>query len=231
MNPHVDLIKKLLRLGRDKAASPAEASQALNRAMDLIRKHDVDIATLDLDEDEERMVLERVEIGWRVSLAKHHALKILIGHFNVHVVLSKPDAAILGTESDVAIAIYVFEFILGACARATVAWAKKEKLARRKTTGQKRLAFQQGWFYGLRDGLKPPGEATGILEDSKTAIVIAAREKRLKAFVDEQFPELTTVTRKDPRLNRAAIYQGFLAGRETIIHKPLAGSGDQLALC
>lgn len=231
MNPHVDLIKKLLRLGRDKAASPAEASQALNRAMELIRKHDIDLATLDLDEEEERMVLERIEIGWRVSLAKHHALKILINHFNVHVVLSKPDAAILGTESDVAIAIYVFEFIQGACARATSAWAKREKLVRRKTTGQKRLAFQQGWFYGLRDGLKPPGETTGILDDSKTALVIAARQKRLQQFVSEEFPETTTVQRKNPRLNRTAIYQGFLAGRETKIHKPLTSGTQQLSLC
>ena len=231
MNPHVDLIKKLLRLGRDKAASPAEASQALNRAMELIRKHDVDIATLDLDDEGERMVLERIEIGWRVSLTKHHAMKILINHFNVHVVLSRPDAAILGAESDVAIAIYVFEFILGACTRATVVWAKREKAERRKTTGQKRLAFQQGWFYGLRDGLKPPGEATGILDDSKAAIVIAERKKRLDDFVAEQFPETTTVVRKNPRMNRSAIYQGFIAGRETKIHKPLASGQQQLSLC
>lgn len=231
MNPHVDLIKKLLRLARDKAASPAEASQALNRAMDLIRKHDVDIATLDLDEDDERMVLERIEIGWRVSLAKHHALNILLNHFHVHVVISKPDAAIMGTESDVAIALYVFDFILGACTRATCSWAKREKAARRKTTGQKRLAFQQGWFYGLRDGLRPPGETPGVLDDSKTALVIAAREKRLLDFAAEQFPNTTTVKRKDPRQNRTAIYQGFLAGRETRINKPLdGGDGEQLLL-
>lgn len=230
MNLHVDLIKKLLRLARDKAASPAEASQALNRAMDLIRKHDVDIATLDLDEDEERMVLERIEIGWRVSLAKDHAMRILVNYFNVRVVLCRPDVAILGTESDVAIAIYVFEFILGACTRATAAWAKREKAARRKTTGQKRLAFQQGWFYGLREGLKRPGEATSAIDDHRTALIIADRKKRLDDFAAEQFPDTQDVKRKDPRMNKTALYQGFLAGRETRINKPLASSQEQLAL-
>lgn len=226
MNAHVDLIKKLLRLARCKAASHAEASLALNRAMELIRKHDVDVATLDLDDAGERMVLERIEIGWRVSLAKHHALRVLLNHFNVDVVLSKPDAAILGTQSDVAIAIYVFEFILGACTRATSAWAKREKAARRKTTGAKRLSFQQGWFYGLRDGLKRPDETTGTLDDSRTSLVIAERRRRLEAFVDEQFPKRTEVKRKPPRENKTAIWKGFLAGRETRINKPLDAPAD-----
>lgn len=224
MNDHVALIKKLLRLARDKAASTAEASQALNRAMELIQRHNVDLAALELDEADEQFVMEKLKIGWRISLAKHHALRILINCFNIRAVICKPFVAVMGTESDVAIATYVWEFILGACSRATADWAKAEKKARRKTTGQKRLAFQQGWFYGLRAGLTKSDPTP--LEDSSTALILANRKKRLEAFADAQFPNTVDAPqRKNPRQNKTAIYQGFLAGKETTILKPLDGPG------
>jgi hypothetical protein len=228
MHDIVTLIKKLLRLARDKAASPAEASQALNRAMELIQRHNVDAAALDLDTEEESFVTEKIEIGWRTSLAKHHALLMVDNYFGVRVVLSRPHAAIMGRESDVAIARYVWSFLLGAINRATTAWATAEKKARRKTTGQKRQAFQQGWFYGLRASLSKPAAE---LPDTRTGIVLATRAAQLKAYADQQFPHTAEVPkRKSPRQNKAAIYQGYIAGRSTTIHKPLARSTNETFL-
>lgn len=233
MNDHVALIKKLLRLARDKAATAAEAAQALNRALDLIQRHNIDLAALNLDEADERFVQERIEIGWRRSLAKDHAIRILLNYFNVRCVLAKPYLAVMGTESDVAIATYVFNFILGACARATTDWAKVERASRRKTTGQKRLAFQQGWFYGLRAGLPNLHQATPseLNDRSPTAIMLAHRRARLEAFEAEQFPHTKACAAlKAPRQHRTAAHQGFLAGRETTIHKPLAGTAKSQLL-
>lgn len=229
MNIHVDKIKKLLRLARAEGATPAEASLALSRALDLIQHHNIDIAALNLDGDDERFVQEQIEIGWRRSLAKDHAIRILINYFNVRCVLTKPYVAVMGTESDVAIATYVFNFILGACARATAEWAKVERAARRKTTGQKRLAFQQGWFWGLRAGLPKRNEGTPeeLQDQSPAAIMLADRSARLRAFEAEQFPDTEECPDlKAPRNHRTAAHSGFIAGRSTTIHKPLAGSAN-----
>lgn len=239
---HVEQIKKLLRLARDKAASPAEAANALNRAMDLIAKHDVDVATLDLDEETDNLVRENIPCGARISTIKFLIAGLLENYFKVRICLSKrrdfdprrwrmtseSTIAIVGAESDVQIAIYVFEFLCGAATRAQSAWASEEKKARRKVTGNKKDSFQRGWIYGVSTQLRKPEAA---VRDSRAAIVLSNRQRALDAFFEEQFPGTETIRRAKKRVVRSAIEQGFAAGRKTQINAPLnAGKSGQLCL-
>lgn len=131
---HVDKIKKLLRLARCKAASPAEAAQALNRALQLIEHHRIDIAALDLDEDTERIVCEHIHVGDRLSLIKRLVNGILLNYFHVRTCIDRPRLTVIGYENDVSIARYVFDFLVGACTRALRDYAQSERKARRKIT-------------------------------------------------------------------------------------------------
>lgn len=95
----VDRVKKLLRLARDNAATPAEAAQALNRAMKLITDHRIDAATLDLDEETEQLVCEHIHIGSRISAIKLQVGGILRRYFHVRPVVDYPRLSIANTRA------------------------------------------------------------------------------------------------------------------------------------
>lgn len=241
---HVEKIKKLLRLARDGAATAAEAANALKRAMELIRQHNIDVGTLDLDESTERMVREEIEIGARISLPRLLAAQIIQAFFHVrvvwvtHTVIRRgwPARAkrlvILGAESDVMIARYVFDFLVGAVARSQSQWAADEKKARRKVTAGKKENFLNGWFYGIAAQLDR-AEAAVPLEGSRAAIVLASRESRLEAYANQEFPNAGVMEEREKRrVNQTALERGYREGRKTSINTPLAGNpGEPLQLC
>lgn len=153
---HVETIKALLRLARDRAASPAEAALALNRALELIAKHNIDIATLDLDGPTERLVNERVHVGERISQIKFLVAGILQEFFHCRICISRPHLRIVGRESDVTIATYVFDFLVRAASSGLRDYCVRERKARRKITGPKRANYTRGWIYAVSSNLRPP---------------------------------------------------------------------------
>jgi hypothetical protein len=240
---HVEKIKALLRLARDQAASPAEAANALNRAMELIERHKIDIATLDLDEATENLVRENIGCGARVSLIKFLVADILRRFFNVRIVhvqrqtgwtfsrgRFETDIAVLGLESDVEIGVYVFNFLVGAHSRAQSAWAASEKKSRRKVTGAKKESYTRAWVSGVASNLRKPVPQPAALGDSKVAIVLAAKQKALDDFVKTTFPNTTTVERDRKRRVPTAEEAGWRDGRRTTINPAVKG-GETLSLC
>ena len=221
-----DKVKKLLRLAACKAATPAEAAAALNRAMELIGRHHIDIASLDLDEDTERIVCERIKVGQRVSFIKRRCADILINYFKVRGIWDRDCLAVVGFEHDVTMAGYVFHFLVGACTRSVAQFAKDEKAARRRTTANKKKNYVQGWIYGVVTNLRKPDLAHAALGDSRTSIVLSARSARVDAEFQELFPpeNLRKLTVQEPRTNHHVINRGFRDGMNTSIHQPLTNA-------
>lgn len=228
-----DLVKKLLRLARDKAATPAEAASALNRALELIEKHRIDVDSLDLDADTERLVCERIHIGARVSFLRKGVARVLQSYFRVRICWERcswegVNLALVGFAQDVTIATYVFDFLVGSCSRAQVEYIRAEKKARRVVNAKKKDAFVQGWLYGVASQLiDPQPKAIG---DSKTALVLAARQRQIDDYFDEVFPTATTPKAKKTPTHNAALMQGWRAGKATQILTPLGSSQGQLSL-
>lgn len=225
----VERVKKLLRLARDKAASPAEAALALNRALELIQQHEIDIAVLDLDEPTERLVCERIHIGERVSLIKFLVAGVLENYFRVRVCLSRPDLAVVGFETDVTIAGYVFAFLVRACSDGLKGFCDYERKRRRKATTLKKESYVRGWIYGVATQLRGPEQA-GNLSDSHTALVVAKKGLIEREF-DRLFPNTSSSHRPSPRKNRDALMTGYGDGRKTTITTPIEGrTAEQLLL-
>lgn len=219
----VERVKKLLRLARDKAAAPAEAELALSRALDLIEQHEIDAADLNLDEPTERLVCERVRVGQRVSLIKFLVAGVLEGYFRVRVCISRPDLSVVGFETDVTIAGYVFAFLVRACSQGLEGFCDHERKRRRKATTLKKESYVRGWIYGVTKNLRAPDQA-GNLSDSHTAVVVT-KQGQIEREFDRLFPYTRSVHRQGTRSNRSAIKAGYGDGRKTTIATPLAGSG------
>jgi len=217
-------VKNLLRLARCKGATPAEAASALNKALELIDRHQIDVASLNLDEQTEALVEERVEVGWRVSLVKKLVGEILVNYFPVRCCLHRNHLVVIGFEQDVSIAGYVFSFLVGACNRSVSDYVKREKKARRKVSLEKKQNFIRGWMYGVAHNLRRADHTSPTLEDSKTALVVADRKRRIESRFDELFPTAKDLKIEEGRKNSTALTSGWLAGKSTSIHQPLSNT-------
>lgn len=227
-----DKVKKLLRLAGCKSATPAEAANALNRAKELMDRHHIDVASLDLDADTERLVCEKIKVGQRVSLIKRLVVNILRNHFNVKCIYDHVDVAVIGFEHDVTMAGYVFHFLVGACNRSVKEFCALEKKARRKMSETKKKNYIQGWIYGVTKNIRSADDTGKALQDSQTAIVLSARQNRVTEYFDSLYPASARrpITLRKARENWKIIGKGFADGRSTTIATPLNGGKPFLAL-
>lgn len=228
-------VKKLLRLARCKAATAAEAANALNRALELIERHQIDAATLNLDEETERIVEEKIELGKRVSLIKQRVNCILLSHFKVRTCVvsyggwQSTELSIVGFESDVTIAGYVFHFLVRACQRAVVDFVATERKARRVMNAKKKEDYIYGWMWGVASNLRGQKTSEPSLMDSQTALVLADKKRRVDDRFAELFPDTKKIEGKTKKMTTVA-HKGFMAGKSTSIHQPLNGGREVLAL-
>lgn len=214
----IEKIKKLLRLGR--SANRHEAELALQRAFDLASRHKVDVTTLDLDAETKKIAHEWFHVGQRISFLRQRTLGLVTAYFHVDCCTSRPRVVFVGTPSDIAIAHYVLEFIDQQGRKWLREFEAAEKSARRKITENKRKNFIQGFIYGLAEQLKERHK-TLILEDSKTAIVLAEQGRQRDAYMNELIPNMTTRKLDVSRKNVSALMSGFIRGQATKINKPL----------
>jgi hypothetical protein len=223
MNDILDKIKKLLRLG--KSANQHEAAAALARAFELARKHQVDLNNVDLEDDEaiERLLIRH---GARLSFERLRILGLIKHFFRVDIVISTPNAALIGRSTDLAIAHYVHDFLLTSL-RAGLKQFQKE--ARRKLSRTRRENYIQGWIYGVSQKLNEAQTALAV-EDSRYALATTDNDPRIKAAKTEMYP--TTQIRKPRevcRKNNDALLSGFRQGESVNIRQPLQGP-EPLAL-
>lgn len=223
-NTIADKIKKLLRLARCPGATAAEAANALSRAMEMIEKHQIDASSLDLDEEAERIVDERIQAGQRVSLIKKLVANLLVHFFSVRVIrecdrFGDVSFVLVGYEHDVTIAQYVFEFLTRACTKASSRYAATERQARRRVTLRKKQGFVEGWIWGVASNLHGRKKAEA-LTDGSAAIVLADRARRRDARYEELFPNRTSAPVKTAA-NKTARERGWVEGRNTTINQPL----------
>lgn len=224
----LEKIKRLLRLGR--SPNPHEAALAMEKAFALAQRHRIDVSALDLDEEEaERIAHEWFHIGKRLSFLQKRALAIVITFFHVDACVSPPRIVFVGTPGDVAIAWYVYEFLVQQGRRWLREFEADERKARRKVFKAKSQNFVQGFIYGISTQLKKRSE-TIVLEDSKTALVLAEQKRQRDAYLNELVPGTTTKKLTDVESrNRIALMRGFERGQATRINQPLR-DGERLAL-
>ena len=153
----LDRIRKLLRLAQ--SANQHEASLALEHAVRLAAKHKIDLASLELDPEYEKVIHDHFRVGERLTYITKLVLPIVRDFFHVELVVSRPDVVFAGTTTDVAIASYVLGFLTEICARYLREFEREKK---RRPSLSRRQKFHR------RFHLRHPFAATEDRRDLRT---------------------------------------------------------------
>lgn len=242
----LDKIKKLLRLGADKAATPEEAELAVARAYELAARHQIDIQDISLDDDIRKIISENFPHPGRVSFARKKLLNILAAFFNVNVILNhvppwmrtptrQPYVTFIGTAVDIQIAHYVYDFLHTSCAQSLRVFLvgryglnTRGKLRRRAPSSVQKQ-FVLGFCYGLSDKLR---KAKAALTENQNALIVHESARR-DQFEDAAFdPKSLKLVKTDAgRRHENAVLAGFVHGQQVEIRKPIeTNAAGQLLL-
>lgn len=231
-----DLVKKIRALlALAKSDNAHEAQLAMQRAMEIAAKHQIDLASISPDDELNKLTGDHLNLPARLATEWKEALHILHGFFNVNVTTicgwNEKKALIVGTKLDIELANYVVTFLVRACRQCLAAFKAREKACRRRMTTNKTHSFVKGFFWGIQDSLNAQKRA---VEEAHAGYQLmldngrAARTEASQPFLKGCGPS-TTLTVPDRRLNRAASFRGFVEGSKTEIRPGLRG-GAPLAL-
>lgn len=218
----LDRIRKLLSLAA--SDNQHEAETAMRAARKLMLEHNV-------EELEARRVRGYVhahlgEPTGRRADHERYLARILSDHFFVEAIVvgvyrpregkSGSVLEVLGTETNVAMASYVYDFLRNAAARL---W-KAHKTRTGIRSDRERLSFYSGVMRGFLDKLeaeRKANDATGL---------VWAGDPKLDGHFRKRHPRIRTVTTSG-RAHAEGYASGREAGRDLVLHKPVtSGTGD-----
>lgn len=225
----LEKIKKLLRLSE--SSNPHEAALAMKRAMDMADRHNLDLSSLDLDEEVSHIIHRWFPVGTRISRERQLALGLIRTFFHVEPCLDYSRGAVVfvGTESDILVAEYVFAFLCSQCRVCLRNWQAQERRERRKITGNKSANFIAGFFYGISSQLNA-GRETLLMEDQKFAIILRDQQQARAEIMKDIIGECREISPRKARRNRTALESGFRDGKRTSINPALRSGEGRLAL-
>jgi len=213
MNANIEKIKKLLRLARDKSASPAEAATAMSKALEMAATAGIDLSKVPTDAHSSSLTHRTTKAPW--GSAERHAAVLVCKHFSVQALFSEIDGRkvvhFYGRVDACDLAIYVFVYIVR-CAR--TAW--KNRANKRL---KNRASFIYGFFLGIDELLPAKFHQPGLLP-------------AFKAYRDEFLLRGEKLVNKTITLKKApvkALSAGYHAGRKTSIHQAIRGNNPLLS--
>jgi hypothetical protein len=227
-------IRALLRLAKSDNAH--EAQLAMQRALEIAAKHQIDLSSLSPEDDLNRLTGDFLNLPSRLAFEYKEALNTAHGFFNVNVTvligMDNKRALIVGTKLDIELASYVVTYLVRASRQSLAAYRAAEKAARRRMTPGKAQNYLKGFFWGVRDALRQQQKAVQAahsgyqlaLDNGRTA-----RDEAAQPFLQaEKAGPSTALATREHRVNRAASFRGFLAGSQTQIRPGLRGGAPRV---
>lgn len=209
MSPIIEKIKKLLRLGKDGAATPAEAAVALAKALKLAAEHGLKLE--DIPADSDSGVLSHETVKSTAGPAQLLAAGIVKTHFGVDALFITGGSKLIhfiGLPEQVALASYVYTYLVRTMCRA---WRTRENKRLRD-----RNAFLRG-FAAAMNRLMP-------YVFHRPGLILCA-----KRYVDEvicvggNFTDRKSIAAPKAKSDRA-FSDGLAAGHKAGIRNALRGS-------
>lgn len=213
---HIEKIKKLLRLSR--SANPHEAELAMAKAMQLAAEHRIAIDGINPDAETPTITHKTTAPWQRVPYDKQYASKIAEVFFGISVVHERiiiekesrqgyrymeraTRLIFIGTESDLAIAGYVFEFL-----------TKHFSYCWRNHRGRckKRQSFVYGMYVAIFQMLHSARPNTD--NPQGTQLDISHRD-----YIAQLFDNVETTKTKRPKTSDGSFNRGFERGLSTQI--------------
>lgn len=217
----LDRIKRLLSLAASENAHEAET--AMRTARKLMLEHNL----AEVAVRAERGFVHR-HLGKPTGRRGDHErylASILSNHFFVETIVvgvyrpleGKPGSVleVIGTETNVEMAAYVYDFLLHAAERL---WTE-HKREHRIRSDRERRSYLSGVMRGFLDKLDAEKRA-----QASTGLVWAG-DPALDRFYEKRHPRVRTVTTQG-RAHHDGFTHGRAAGRELVLHKPVASGSS-----
>lgn len=209
MNPIIERIKKLLRLGKDGAATPSEAASALAKALKLAMDHGLRLEDIPADSDSGILTHETVKST--AGPAQLLASGIVKQHFGVDTLFitgGSKEIHFIGLPEDVELASYVYTYLVRTMCRA---WRTRENKRLRD-----RNAFLRGFAAAMNRLMPAVFHRPGL-------ILCAKKYVEEVICVGPGYSKSTTIAAPKAKSERA-FSDGLDAGRKAGIRNALRGS-------
>jgi len=229
----LERIQKLLSLAS--SDNEHEAKLAMDLANELLVKHNISMQQAHTDLDYEKTILSEDP---KVAPEDKFLWTILQRHFFVKIVTSRRYAStesvdsvlaqlfgrrrtrktvtfILGSDTNVQIASYVFGYLKRTFKNLWVAYKKE--------TGCK-ANVKQSFYYGLETGLLEQLQATRKKVETEQGLVLVP-DTKLKSFMDDAFNNLKSSKSKINLNNQQAIDDGSDQGKNIRISRGIESKG------
>lgn len=236
MNQEIlDKLKKILTLAADKGAQPGEVEAAIARAKALAIRHSIDLASVDLTQDEKsasaiEVGKDEVEIRSKYQQPYHpHVIWVLEAVFGVSIITHGFSSyggkvvsriVIIGEVIDVAIAKAVFPY-LEKVFPATLSKAVSAGILTYCA------AHTNGCYFGLRQGIiaanKREEEKLSKDDASKYALILVDKKALVQSAVEEEYPDLKSKAAREKQMNWVAAVYGKREGEKINLRQ--VGSG------
>jgi hypothetical protein len=210
----LDKIKKLLRLGRCSAATPAEAAAAMAKAMQLAAEHGIDLSKLPADDGKGGGMTHQSEPSTK-GVSQFEASRLVKRHFGVDTLFdstgSKPVVHFIGLEENCHLARYCYVYLVRSM---NAAWRTRANRRLRD-----RRAFIRGYAIAVDRAMPAVFHQPGLVlsADAYIAEVLASPGCKI-----------TQIGGKDSKLSDAAFREGFITGTGAGIRNALRGTDKPL---
>jgi len=216
MNPIIDRIKKLLRLGRNGAATMAEAAAALKKAQELAAAHGIDLGAIPADVEGHGGMTHVTEKS-QAGLPHRLASGIVKHHFGVDTLFdstgAKPVIHFIGCETNCQIAVYVYVYLVRAM---RAAWRNRTNRRLRD-----RDSFLRGFASGVESMIPAKFHRAGLVlctERYVAGVILAGKNAKIST--------IRAGGKNKP--SERAFFHGYRDGKNTGIHNAVRGTNTEL---
>jgi hypothetical protein len=250
MNPHeisnetLEKLRKLLRMSA--STNEHEAALALSRAQEIAVRHQIDLASVRV-EDRPKQTVEKEMVSETHNKQQKFIHWLLRGHFNVHLVWvggsKKRQVWFIGEKTDILFAQWVSEYLTGEFPRLWLAY-KRRNMIQADTA---RVTYYYGLWQGLDAKLtaakqeafaakmsevkQESGEERASVVGQSYALAIVDRKKNVEQAVKEFFPNTIKGRKTSIKIRDTnAQYAGVSAGRNINLNRPIESGSRQFAL-
>jgi|GEM_PF-6600050 len=213
MSTSIDRIKKLLRLGRDNAATPAEAAAAMAKAVQLAAREGIDLAQIPADEDGAGGMTHRTKAS-QCGVPHQLAAGLVKRHFHVDAIFEKggrkPVVHFVGAPTNCELASYCYDYLVRAM---RAGW--RNRTTRRLRDRDSFLRAFAAAVDLLTPQVFPPQHGLALSQSH---------------YIETQFGRVKTMKGLQGKLSAAAAREGWRAGRNAGIRNGIAGTSQQSLL-
>lgn len=233
----VEKIQKILRLAHCKGATQGEVEAAMQRAKEIAMKHQINLATISLeDPNEKRGIQIQTDKQEAVLRSKKEQLyhleiyQIFRSVFGVRTIRFRgwngDSIMLLGEVTDVMICKELMPWLEDVY-YSTYYNAKKSGLIY-GTRADKRGIYE-GLTVGIRSVNKKAEDRLEKKEAQTYALVVRKKQEVVDAFVKQEFPDLRSVKQRPVEVNARALGIGIAKGKTiNLQHVGNGGANKQI---